>query len=180
MSDIVIRVRLRKPVPGDVDARAARGISSGINGMYGSIGAVEAQLTHRQAAAWFKRLDGHPCAWAVEADDELVGEARLDSINDVDLRARLVIGLFTERHLGRGIGRRAIMLVLDHAFGPLGLHRVDLRVLSYNQRAIRCYEACGFVREGIERESARVGEAWHDDWIMGILAQDYIARRGDP
>ena len=180
MSDIVIRVRLRKPVPGDVDARAALGISSDINRMYGSIGAGQAQMTHRQAAAWFKRLDGHPCAWAVEADDELVGEARLDSINDVDLRARLVIGLFNERHLGRGIGRRAIMLVLDHAFGPLGLHRVDLRVLSYNQRAIRCYEACGFVREGIERESARVGEAWHDDWIMGILAQDFIARRGDP
>ena len=70
----------------------------------------------------------------------------------------------------------AIDLLLHKAFGPLALHRVDLRVLSYNLRAIRCYEACGFVREGIERESARVGDEWHDDWIMGILERDFQAR----
>ena len=31
------------------------------------------------------------------------------------------------------------------AFGILGLHRIDLRVLAYNTRAISCYRRCGFV-----------------------------------
>ena len=64
-------------------------------------------------------------------------------------------------------------MVLSHAFGTLRLHRVDLRVLSYNERAIRCYRACGFIEEGRERESARVGKAWYDDIIMGVLAREY-------
>lgn len=128
-----------------------------------------------EAKRWLRGLVNHPHAWVIEADGALVGQARLDGLNPQDQRARLAIGLFSDRHLGQGIGRRAIGLVLDHAFGPLGLHRVDLRVLAGNQRAIRCYLACGFVREGVERQSARVGEVWEDDWIMAILEPEYRA-----
>ena len=46
-------------------------------------------------------------------------------------------------------------------------------VLEYNVRAIRAYEKCGFVREGVERESALVDGAWHGDVIMGILEHEY-------
>jgi [ribosomal protein S5]-alanine N-acetyltransferase len=42
-------------------------------------------------------------------------------------------------------------------------------------RAIRCYAACGFRQEGVERQSAKIGDAWHDDIMMGILADEYFA-----
>ena len=54
------------------------------------------------------------------------------------------------------------------AFDTLQLHRVDLRVLSFNVRALRCYEKCGFVREGVERESAFVDGARVDDVMMSL------------
>jgi RimJ/RimL family protein N-acetyltransferase len=172
-----ILVRQRPPAPGDVAARAALGTSAEILRMYGYLGEGSAEMTREEAADWWKRLRSHPCAWVIEADGEVAGEVRLDGIDATDRRARLAIGLFSERFLGRGIGRQAIRQVLEHAFGSLGLHRIDLRVLSYNQRAIRCYQACGFVCEGIERESAWVGGAWHDDWIMSILEHEFDARR---
>ena len=50
---------------------------------------------------------------------------------------------------------------------------MDLRVLAINERAIACYRRCGFVEEGREREAARIGDEWHDDIIMGILAHDF-------
>ena len=84
-------------------------------------------MTLDEAAGWYDRLQSHPCAWVVEADGELVGEVRLDNIDKHDLRARLAIGLYNDRHLGLGIGRMAIDLLLHKAFGPLALHRVDLR-----------------------------------------------------
>ena len=62
---------------------------------------------------------------------------------------------------------------MQHAFGTLGLHRLDLRVIAYNVRAIRCYLACGFVVEGREREAALVGGEWHDDIMMGALAREF-------
>ncbi len=75
--------------------------------------------------------------------------------------------------LGKGIGTQAIHLLLQHAFGELKLHRIGIRVLAYNTRAIRAYEKCGFVREGRERETAFVNGAWHDDIMMGLLATEY-------
>lgn len=119
----------------------------------------------------------HPLCWAVDVDGRLLGEVRLDSLDRHDRRARLAIGLYDAEQLGKGLGREAIRLVLSHAFEALGLNRVDLRVIAYNERAIRCYRACGFFEEGRERESARVGSTWHDDIIMGLLTREY---RGEP
>jgi RimJ/RimL family protein N-acetyltransferase len=170
-------VRLRPPRASDTDARARLGVSAEVVLGYGALAEDAPTLPRRLAARWLKGLQRHPCAWVIEADGALVGEARLDTINRHDQRARLAIGLFNARHLGQGIGRQAVNLVLDHAFGVLGLHRVDLRVLARNHRAISCYRACGFVHEGVERDSAKVGDAWEDDWIMSILAHEFRTLR---
>jgi RimJ/RimL family protein N-acetyltransferase len=63
--------------------------------------------------------------------------------------------------------------MLSYAFGALNFHRVSLRVVAVNARAIRAYEKVGCVREGIERQSARVGDTWHDDVMMGPLAAEF-------
>ena len=112
----------------------------------------------------------------IEENGRPIGEARLDGIDAADRRARPTIGLLADEHLGRGIGRAAVGRVLDHALGPLDLHRVDLRVLAFNRRAIRCCLVSGFVHEGTERESALVAGERHDDWIMGILRHEHEAR----
>jgi ribosomal-protein-alanine N-acetyltransferase len=57
----------------------------------------------------------------------------------------------------------------------LKLHRIDLRVLSFNVRAVRCYEKSGFVREGIEREGAWISGQWESDVPMSILEHEYRA-----
>jgi len=168
-------VELRKPVASDIDARFRLGFSSEILRMYGSEPGPLPEMTEQHAARWYEELVKHPCAWVITADSHLVGHVRLDDIDKNDHRARLAIGLLREDDLGRGIGRAATRLVLAHAFDVLKMHRVDLRVLSFNERAIRCYRACGFKHEGTERESAYVAGEWYDDWIMGILEQEYRA-----
>jgi RimJ/RimL family protein N-acetyltransferase len=64
-------------------------------------------------------------------------------------------------------------LLLGEAFGPLDLHRVSLRVLAYNARALAAYKKVGFTEEGRERQSAKVGDRFHDDVMMGMLAHEY-------
>ena len=63
--------------------------------------------------------------------------------------------------------------MLRYAFEELGMHRVDLRVLAFNERAIACYEKCGFVREGVEREGSRIGGERQSDVLMSVLEQEY-------
>jgi len=116
--------------------------------------------------------DGEP---SPDADGHCIGTIRLHGIVAADRRARLAIGIFDHRFWSRGYGSEAIRLLPGYAFNAMGLHRVDLRVLAYNTRAIRAYERCGFVREGSERESALVDGVWHDDIIMGILEHEFRA-----
>lgn len=171
------RVSLRPPEPEDVAAYLSHPRSAEIVRMYGGDPAALSPRTTAEALAWLDRLRTEFWGRVILSDGVPVGALGLHSHVPHDRRARLRIGLFAEAQLGRGIGRQAIRLALDAAFGPLGLHRVDLRVLAFNHRAIRCYVASGFLHEGTERQSARVGDVWHDDWIMGLLAAEHRASR---
>jgi [ribosomal protein S5]-alanine N-acetyltransferase len=129
--------------------------------------------TAQDAAAWYERIDAEPYGWAMEAEGRCVGLARLHTLDEENRRARYAIGIFDPAAWGRGYGAEATRLVLRYGFETLGLHRVDLRVIAYNERAIACYAKCGFVHEGIEREGALIGGQWHSDVMMSILEHEY-------
>ncbi|GGL52084.1 GNAT family N-acetyltransferase [Wenxinia marina] len=176
MSDPAGRVSLREPRPEDAAALAALPREAEIVRMYGGTLTGGPERTLANAEEEIRRLTEAPFGRIICLDDRAVGGVRLHSLNSQDRRARLAIGLFASGDTGRGIGQQAIRLTLDHAFGPMDLHRVDLRVLAFNERAIRCYLACGFVHEGTEREAALIDGTWHDDLIMGILRAEHLAR----
>jgi RimJ/RimL family protein N-acetyltransferase len=78
-------------------------------------------------------------------------------------------------HRNGGAGTEALRLALRHAFGPMALHKIYLRVLEYNARAIRTYQKCGFKIEGTLRDEMRVQGRWHNLIYMGALAEDFTA-----
>jgi RimJ/RimL family protein N-acetyltransferase len=168
-------LRLRAPQPGDAAARFALGRDPEIIRMYGADPTILPLWTMAAAQAWVDRVAAADCAWIIEHESRLIGAVRLHSHVAADHRAQLAIGIEDTASLGRGIGRRVIGHVLDYAFRGAGLHRIGVRVLAMNVRAIRCYVACGFHHEGVERQSAKIGQAWHDDILMGILAADDVA-----
>jgi [ribosomal protein S5]-alanine N-acetyltransferase len=166
-------VTLRAPKPEDTADRLILGQSPEIVRMFGGDPGAIRPLTEAAAKMWVDRLAEHPCAWMVEHEGRMLGEIRLDAVDNHDRRAQLAVGLYDPAKLGMGLGREAIRLALKHAFDNLGLHRIGVRVLAYNIRAIRCYSACGFIEEGREREAALVAGEWHDDIIMGLLSRDF-------
>lgn len=121
-----------------------------------------------------QRLSDNPYGWIILVDGRFAGEVRLDNISNSDRTASLAIAIYDPALLGHGYGRSAIMKTLATAFMDLDLHRVSIRVLASNLRAIRCYQACGFKIEGREREAAQVGQHREDDVIMGLLRHEWF------
>lgn len=70
---------------------------------------------------------------------------------------------------GRGIGTAAAKLMLRYCFQEEKLHRVFLRVLADNLRAIGSYEKAGFSREAYLRESVFLDGAYRDVILMSVL-----------
>ncbi len=132
-------------------------------------------FTAEDADQWYKKNTEDPLRWVIEFAGRAVGGVRLHSLDTTDRRARLAIIIFDAGCWGQGLGTESIRCVLAHAFDTLHLHRVDLRVLTFNHRAIACYEKCGFVQEGVEREGAWIADQWETDVMMSILEQEYRA-----
>jgi RimJ/RimL family protein N-acetyltransferase len=115
--------------------------------MYGGgLGDVR-PMTLNDATRWVSGLQKHDHAWTIEAGS-VIGHIRLDRADFRDRKASLAIGIDDPARLGKGFGTEAIMLVQAYAFRQ---HRLSVRVVDYNRRAIRAYEKCGFRVEGRER-----------------------------
>jgi RimJ/RimL family protein N-acetyltransferase len=89
------------------------------------------EMTPAEARAWYEQqqargADPSRRCWAIEAEGHLVGGAGLDALKETDRKAHFVIGMLAPSHMGRGLGTEATRLVLDHGFGSMNLHRVDL------------------------------------------------------
>jgi RimJ/RimL family protein N-acetyltransferase len=173
------RLTLREFFAADAMDRLALGQSPEIIRMFGGDPSTVGRLSETAIEDWINGLSKHPFAWAIEHAGKWIGEIRLDALDERDRRAKLAIGIYDPKLLNRRLGREAITLLLAHAFTAMRLHRVGLRVVGYNARAIRCYSACGFVEEGREREAAFVDGEWHDDVMMGLLAHEFLLKRGE-
>lgn len=125
---------------------------------------------------WLNSLAPRP-EWAiVNEQGRFIGVVRLWRISERNRSAMLTIYIGDKGHWGRGYGSDALRLVLREAFGPMDLHRVELHVFEFNQRAIRSYEKVGFVHEGVRRQALRRGGRYFDILVMGITREEFFAR----
>ncbi|MGG3806012.1 GNAT family N-acetyltransferase [Metabacillus fastidiosus] len=167
-----LNVLLRKPKDSDIFDYLEVEVSKELIRMYGGNTKRIGSKTLEKAQKFIQSIRGNELEWCVEYEGKMIGQARL-TVNDGDNRARYAIGIFDPSVWGKGLGTEITQLVLHYAFEELNLHRVDLRVLEYNKRAIKCYEKCGFVKEGVEREGALIEGKYETDVFMSILDREY-------
>lgn len=134
-------------------------------------------MSQAQEERWFQAQledrDGH--VLGIETlDGMLIGNVGLHGIDWKDRRAVLGIVIGEKEYWNRGYGSEAVSTLLGFAFGEMNLHRVSLRVYDYNERAIRCYEKCGFRLEGCLRKARFHAGDYHDELIMAILQDEFI------
>ena len=109
-------------------------------------------------------------------DGEHIGEGQLlVEWPLLEAQAHLLVGRKDLWH--HHYGTSALIGLLDHAFGPLGLHRVWVDVSAYNEPGLQMVQHVGFVLEGRLRKSHRKNNEWFDSSVLGLLADEYPRRR---
>jgi diamine N-acetyltransferase len=129
---------------------------------------------------WFDEMMKRPlpernlCIEAKDGDGwVLIGST---SFFDFDWRARKAeIGIMIgeKSFWNRGYGTETMLLMLQHGFETLNLHRIYLKVYSTNPGAIRAYEKVGFAHEARLREAHFDNGIYTDDLIMSVLSHEW-------
>ncbi|AGK99358.1 GNAT family N-acetyltransferase [Clostridium pasteurianum] len=133
--------------------------------------------TFEDEEKWFESLsaknDQYSFAIETLVDNKYIGGCGINSIDWKNSAA--VIGIFIgdKEYWGKGYGTDAMKLLISFIFEQMNLNKIKLQVLSYNERAIKCYEKCGFTKEGVLREEIFRDGKYHDNIVMGFFKIEY-------
>lgn len=105
----------------------------------------------------------------LKKNDKAIGSVFLRDVDMQNKKAEYGIFIGDESVRGKGYGSVAARLILKHAFYEAGLHRVYLRVLADNERAIKSYEKVGFKKEGYLTDDVFVRGSYRDVVWMAIV-----------
>lgn len=119
------------------------------------------------------RLEGHP--FIIEVDGRSVGRIGLSDVRRRDRIASLSVLAGEPDAWDARFGVEAIRVLLDHAFGRLDLHMVELSCIEANARALAASEAAGFRRDAVLRERSWKDGRWHDRIVMSITREEFEA-----
>lgn len=106
-------------------------------------------------------------------NDKIIGTLSLEEINYTNRTATLGIFIGDKDYRNNGYGTEAIRLILDYGFNYLNLNNINLSLMSFNERALRCYEKCGFKEYGRRRQCKYINGKYYDSIYMDILKDEF-------
>ncbi|MBN1329986.1 MAG: GNAT family N-acetyltransferase [Candidatus Heimdallarchaeota archaeon] len=125
--------------------------------------------------SWKLRQEGKNFFFAIEEKEmkRFLGHTNLTIINKIACSASLGIFIYYEKDWNKGYGYDTMIILLKFGFDFLNLHRIELSVYPYNERAIHVYEKIGFTIFGRKRQSRFMNGQYQDEILMDILVDEW-------
>lgn len=118
------------------------------------------------------RADEHVLAILTEAEGH-VGNIKFGPIDWPNACADISILVGARAVWGQGVGAEAMYLVSRYLLQEIGLNRVHAD--SCNPAFLRLVAKLGWQVEGVLRERVRLGDTFHDDTVVSLLAPEFRA-----
>jgi UDP-4-amino-4,6-dideoxy-N-acetyl-beta-L-altrosamine N-acetyltransferase len=134
-------------------------------------------VSYEEIEVWFDKVKNstNSYSFAIKVKDEkkIIGICALLGIDSKNRNCELSIVIGEKDYWGKGYGKETMNILMNLAFNEFNMHKIYLRVMSFNKRAIKLYESLGFLREGVLKESIYRKGKYYDVLIFGILQSQF-------
>lgn len=141
------------------------------------------------AAEWRRQARaGRSLPFALTYEGDFVGQVTVTGVTWGSARWAQIGYWVDQRVAGRGVVPTAVALVVDHLFGPVGLHRVEIAIRPENTASLRVVEKLGLRCEGEAPRYLHIDGAWRDHLLFAVTVEEvpdgllvrYLRRHPEP
>ncbi len=135
----------------------------------------ELQEAHRfieRAAEYLAAQDSLTWGMTRHGEDKVIGVCVLHGYSVQNKRSEVGYVLGRE-YWGQGYMNEALVAMVDYAFGPCQLIRLEADLDPRNAASEKALARLGFVREGLLRERWVVDDEVSDSLMMGLLKREW-------
>jgi len=108
-----------------------------------------------------------------KTDQRPIGLACLRNLDRKNGNAELVLGIGEKDMRLSGYGVDILIVLLDIVYYELGMEKAYLRIFDNNNLGLKSGISFGFITEGKMRKQAFVEGKYVDQWILGLLKEEY-------
>ena len=110
--------------------------------------------------------------FVITVDGRFAGQLTIGNVVRGALRSAWVGYWVESGSAGGGVATAAVALAVDHAFGPVGLHRIEATVRPENVASLAVLAKLGFREEGMLRRYLEVAGSWRDHRCLAVTRED--------
>jgi ribosomal-protein-alanine N-acetyltransferase len=115
---------------------------------------------------------GRALPLALTVDGELAGQVTVSNVVGGSARFASIGYWIDRRHAGHGHMPVAVALTVDHCFGGMGLHRVEIAIRPENAASLRVVEKLGLREVGYAPRYLHIDGDWRDHRLFAVTVEE--------
>ncbi|MBO5386836.1 MAG: GNAT family N-acetyltransferase [Lachnospiraceae bacterium] len=142
------------------------------------LGRADRFVTVDEQREFVKHCEGKPYFNIVYSDgnnNKIIGVCNIVVLNDNARHGIIGIHIGDSDYRHKGLGKKALQLLITLAFESMNLESLSLSVMADNTDAIMCYKSVGFKQQGVMRKRAYYDGKYHDSIYMDIIREEYFS-----
>jgi ribosomal-protein-alanine N-acetyltransferase len=115
---------------------------------------------------------GRQLPFVLDLDGHFVGQLSVNNVVRGSAQFASIGYWIDQQHAGQGIVPVAVAVVIDHCFGPVGLHRVEVAIRPENLSSLRVVEKLGLTEVGYAPGYLHIDGDWRDHRIFALTREE--------
>ncbi|KGK85998.1 GNAT family protein [Clostridium sp. HMP27] len=104
--------------------------------------------------------------------NKYIGGCGIQKVNWISRVATVGIMIGDKEYWSKGYGTDAMKVLMEFIFENMNINKIRLSTFSFNERARKCYEKCGFKVEGVLKDEIFKEGKYYDEIIMAAFKRN--------